>query len=541
MTTTQRPSEPQAPAGRRESFERDIPRIVGESLGQRSVPALYEAALRDGEGVLAAGGPIITRTGRHTGRSPQDRYVVQEPSSDADVWWGPVNRPMSEEQFALLEQRVLEHLRGRRVYTRRAFVGNHPAHRRSLEVVTEYAWHDLFAHHMFIRPTAEELVGFEPEFRVISVPSLKVDPAELGIRSETVVALHFGRRLLVIAGTEYAGEMKKGIFTMMNFLLPAAGILPMHCSANVGPGGDVALFFGLSGTGKTSLSADSSRTLIGDDEHGWGPDGVFNFEGGCYAKLIRLSPTAEPEIYATTERFGSVLENVVYDEATRRLDLDSQAITENTRGAYPLDFIANASETGRAGNPSNVILLTADAFGVLPPVSRLTTEQALYHFISGYTAKVAGTEVGVTEPSATFSTCFGAPFMPRHAEVYADMLGERLRATGAQAWLVNTGWTGGPYGTGHRISIAYTRAMVHAILDGTVGSVEFEREPVFGLEVPRSCPGVPAEVLQPRSTWADGEAYDRQQRKLARMFVDNFEKIAADASDAVRAGGPTAA
>ncbi|MGZ6339537.1 MAG: phosphoenolpyruvate carboxykinase (ATP) [Candidatus Limnocylindrales bacterium] len=534
MTTTQRTSSATTP-----SLERDALRVVGEVLAQLSVPALFEEALRNGEGVLAAGGPIICRTGKHTGRSPKDRYVVQEPSSDAEVWWGPINQPMSEEKFALLERKVLEHLRGRKVYTRRAFVGNHPAYRHSLEVASEYAWHALFANHMFIRPTEAELVGFQPEFRVIAVPSLKVDPAELGVRSETVVALHFGRKLIVVAGTEYAGEVKKGIFTMMNFLLPPAGILPMHCSANVGPSGDVALFFGLSGTGKTSLSADSSRTLIGDDEHGWGADGVFNFEGGCYAKLIRLSPTAEPEIYATTERFGSLLENVVYDEATRALDLDSEAITENTRGAYPLDFIPNASETGRAGNPSNVILLTADAFGVLPPVSLLTTDQALYHFISGYTAKVAGTEVGVTEPTATFSTCFGAPFMPRHAEVYAEMLGERLTATGARAWLVNTGWTGGPYGTGHRISIAYTRAMVHAILDGSLEDVGFDRDPVFGLQIPRSCPGVPAEVLQPRNTWADKEACDRQEQRLAQMFVENFEKIASGASDHVRAGGPT--
>ncbi len=538
MTTTQRPAGSFVSPAATPRLEEAL-RVVGATVAQASVAALVEEAVGAGECSLAADGPLVCLTGKHTGRSPKDRYVVREPSSEAEVWWGDVNRPISEEQFALLEQKVLDHLRGRKVYLRRAFVGNHPEHRRALEVVSEYAWHSLFAHHLFIRPTEDELREFAPEFRVVSVPSLKVDPAELGVRSETVVALHFGRRLLIIAGTEYAGEMKKGIFTMMNFLLPRAGILPMHCSANVGAAGDVALFFGLSGTGKTSLSADSTRTLIGDDEHGWGPDGIFNFEGGCYAKLIRLSPTAEPEIYATTRRFGSVLENVPYDPGTRQLDLDSEAITENTRGAYPLDFIPNASVTGRAGNPRNVILLTADAFGVLPPVSRLSTDQALYHFISGYTAKVAGTEVGVTEPTATFSTCFGAPFMPRHAEVYAEMLGQNLERTGAQAWLVNTGWTGGPYGVGHRISIRDTRAMVRAILEGKLdGGVGFDREPVFGIAVPRSCPDVPAEMLQPRNTWSDKDAYDRQRQQLAGMFIENFQEIASGASDHVLSGGP---
>ncbi len=537
MTTTQEPAAPAATAttGRIEDAALSV---AGEVRVDLSVAELYEEALRNGEGVLAADGPMITRTGKHTGRSPQDKFIVKEPTSDAKIWWGTVNRPISEEQFARLEGQVLDYIRGRRLYARRAFVGHHPAYRRSLQVLTEYAWHNLFARQLFIRPTDEELKDFEADFTVIDIPSFKADPADLGVRSETLVALHLARRLLIIVGTEYAGEIKKGVFTTMNYLLPEEAVLPMHCSANVGAGGDVALFFGLSGTGKTSLSADSSRTLIGDDEHGWGEDGVFNFEGGCYAKLIRLSPTAEPEIYSTTRRFGSVLENVVYDEHTRELDLDSEAVTENTRGAYPLDFIANASETGRAGNPDNVLLLTADAFGVLPPISRLSVDQALYHFISGYTAKVAGTEVGVTEPTATFSTCFGAPFMPRPPEVYAEMLGDQLKRTGAQAWLVNTGWTGGPYGVGHRISIAYTRAMVHAILDGKLERVEFDRDPVFGLEVPRTCDGVPDEVLQPRNTWSDMEAFDRQERKLATMFVENFRKIAPQAEPHVKAGGP---
>ena len=532
---TRSPAKPPTPR-----LERDGLSGAFEVMADLPVAALYEQAIRHEEGVISSCGPLVTRTVPHTGRSPNDKFVVSEPSSVDHVWWGPVNRPISEEQFAGLERRLIEHLRGRRVHVRHGFVGADPAHRRSLRVVTEYAWHSLFARHLFIRPTFEELERFEPDFTVYDIPSFTAIPEVDGTRGETVIALHLGRRLLLIGGTAYAGEMKKGIFTVMNYLLPGEGVLPMHCAANVGPAGDVALFFGLSGTGKTSLSTVPVRTLVGDDEHGWGPNGVFNFEGGCYAKLIRLSPTAEPEIWNTTRRFGTIAENVAYDEQTRRIDLDSEAITENTRGAYPLDFLSNVSSTGRAGDPKHVLFLAADAFGVLPPVSRLSTEQALYHFLSGYTAKLAGTEVGVTEPKATFSACFGAPFMPRHPGVYAEMLAQRLEATGAQAWLINTGWTGGPYGVGERISIPHTRAMVQAIFDGAFDGAEFERDPVFGVEVPRACPNVPPQLLRPRDTWDDPVAYDAQARRLARMFAANFETLADQASERVKAGGPLA-
>lgn len=512
--------------------------VVGEAIADLSVPALYEEAIRNGEGVIAAEGPLITRTGRHTGRSPEDKVVVDEPSTRDDIWWGEVNRPMSEEHFAGLERRLLEHLRGKQVYIRHGYVGADPAHRRSLRVVSEYAWHNLFARHLFIRPTAEELATFAPDFTVYDIPSFHAQPEVDETRSETVIAAHLGRRLLVIAGTAYAGEMKKSIFTVMNYLLPAEGVLPMHCAANVGRDGDVALFFGLSGTGKTSLSTDSRRTLVGDDIHGWSDEGIFNFEGGSYAKLIRLSPTAEPEIYAASRRFGAIAENVAYDPRTRALQFDSAAVTENTRGAYPLDFLGNASPTGRAGHPSNVIFLTADAFGVLPPVARLSTEQALYHFLSGYTAKVAGTEVGVKEPSATFSACFGAPFIPRHPAVYATMLGEHLERSRAQVWLVNTGWTGGPFGTGHRIAIADSRAIIDAILGGALEGVAFEPDPNFGIEVPKRVPGVAEGLLHPKSTWPDPDAHDRQAAKLAAMFRGNFQTLGGEVSQRAARGAP---
>jgi len=512
--------------------------VVGEVLADLAVPALYEEAIRNGEGVIAAEGPLITRTGHHTGRSPEDKVVVDEPATRDDIWWGAVNRPMSEEQFAGLEARLLEQLRGKQVYVRHGYVGADPAYRRSLRVVSEYAWHDLFARHLFIRPTPEQLETFEPDFTVYDIPSFHAQPEVDGTRSETVIALHLGRRLLVIGGTAYAGEMKKSIFTVMNYLLPGQGVLPMHCAASVGSGGDVALFFGLSGTGKTSLSADSSRTLVGDDEHGWSDEGVFNFEGGCYAKLIRLSPTAEPEIYRASRRLGAIAENVAYDPKTRAMDFDSAAVTENTRGAYPLDFLGNSSPTGRAGHPSNVIFLTADAFGVLPPAARLTTEQALYHFLSGYTAKVAGTEVGVKEPSATFSACFGAPFIPRHPALYAEMLGEHLDSSRAQVWLVNTGWTGGPYRMGHRIGIEDSRAIVDAILGGALDGIEHQTDPNFGIAVPKRVPGVAEGVLDPKSTWPDPDAYDRQAQTLAAMFGENFETLAGDAPERARRGGP---
>ncbi len=503
-----------------------------------SVPALYEAAIRNHEGVIAVGGALVVETGKHTGRSPNDKFIVDEPSSSAHVWWGEINRPISEDRYAALRARVMAHLAEREVFVQDCFVGADPAHRRSLRVTTETAWASLFAENLFIRPSPAELTHFEPNFLVFDAPTLRADPARDGTRTETFILLHLGRREVLIGGTAYAGEIKKSVFSVMNYLLPDEGVLPMHCSANVGAAGDVAIFFGLSGTGKTSLSADPERTLIGDDEHGWGDNGVFNFEGGCYAKMIRLSPTAEPDIYAATREFGTILENVVIDPVTRELDLDSDALTENTRGAYPLEFIRNASPTGRAGQPSNVVFLTADAFGVLPPIARISPAQAMYHFISGYTAKVAGTEVGVTEPTATFSTCFGAPFMPRHPGVYARLLGERIERYGVRTWLINTGWTGGPYGIGHRISIAHTRAMVRAALAGELEGVPLVSDPIFGLQVPTACPGVPAAVLQPRSTWSDPAAYDAQARKLARMFVENFRAFADGVSPEILAAAP---
>ncbi|HEY7970518.1 MAG TPA: phosphoenolpyruvate carboxykinase (ATP) [Candidatus Limnocylindrales bacterium] len=514
-----------------------IGRIVRANL---STPELYEDAVRAGEGVIAADGPLIVRTGKHTGRSPQDKFIVREPSSARKIWWGDVNRPIALEHYDRLRARLVASLADRPVYAQDLFVGAHPGHRRSLRVYTETAWASIFARNLFRRPSARELQGFAPNFTIINVPSFQADPATEGTRTGTAILLNLARMEILIVGTEYAGEIKKSAFTVMNYLLPDEGVLPMHSAANVGEAGDTVLFFGLSGTGKTTLSADPERRLIGDDEHGWGVDGVFNFEGGCYAKTIRLSPMYEPDIFATTRRFGTILENVDLDPVTRELDLDSDRFTENTRAAYPLHFIGNADETGMAGQPTNVVLLTADAFGVLPPISRLTADQAQYHFISGYTAKLAGTEVGVKEPQATFSACFGAPFMPRHPGEYAAMLAERLHEHGVRAWLVNTGWTGGPYGTGERMNINHTRSMVRAALSGALDDVEFELDPVFGVEVPRTCPDVPSGVLRPRATWADGAAYDRQAGALARMFVENFAAYADGVSDAVRAAGPRA-
>jgi phosphoenolpyruvate carboxykinase (ATP) len=512
-----------------------IGRIVRANL---STPELYEDAVRAGEGVIAADGPLVVRTGKHTGRSPQDKFIVREPSSARKIWWGDVNRPIALEHYDRLRARLVASLADRPVYAQDLFVGAHPGHRRSLRVYTETAWASIFARNLFRRPSARELQGFAPNFTIINVPSFQADPATEGTRTGTAILLNLARMEILIVGTEYAGEIKKSAFTVMNYLLPDEGVLPMHSAANVGEAGDTVLFFGLSGTGKTTLSADPERRLIGDDEHGWGVDGVFNFEGGCYAKTIRLSPMYEPDIFATTRRFGTILENVDLDPVTRELDLDSDRFTENTRAAYPLHFIGNADETGMAGQPTNVVLLTADAFGVLPPISRLTADQAQYHFISGYTAKLAGTEVGVKEPQATFSACFGAPFMPRHPGEYAAMLAERLHEHGVRAWLVNTGWTGGPYGTGERMNINHTRSMVRAALSGALDDVEFELDPVFGVEVPRTCPDVPSGVLRPRATWADGAAYDRQAGALARMFVENFAAYADGVSDAVRAAGP---
>jgi phosphoenolpyruvate carboxykinase (ATP) len=500
--------------------------------------ALYEEAVRRGEGMIAAEGPLVCRTGSHTGRSPNDKYIVREPSSETHVHWGKVNRPMTPEHFDALRQDLIAHLADRTLFVQNLHAGADPAFRLPVRFVSELAWHSLFVRNLFIVPSARELATHVPEFTVICAPTFQASPERHGTRSEVVIAVHLGRREILIGGTSYAGENKKSIFTVLNYLLPLRQVLPMHCSANIGPGGDTALFFGLSGTGKTTLSSDPERALIGDDEHGWSGDGVFNFEGGCYAKMIRLSAEAEPQIHATTRRFGTVLENVVLDAETRVLDLDSASLTENTRGAYPIEFIENAVPSGCGDHPRTIVMLTADAFGVLPPVARLTAEGAMYHFLSGYTAKVAGTEKGVTEPSATFSTCFGAPFLPMHPNVYARMLGERIDRHRAHVWLVNTGWTGGPYGVGSRMRIAYTRAMIRAALSGALDDVSFHRHAVFNVDVPATCPDVPDEVLDPRGTWHDKAAYDQQARKLAAMFVDNFAAFAGDVDAAVVAAGP---
>jgi phosphoenolpyruvate carboxykinase (ATP) len=513
---------------------------VGTAYWNLPPAQLYEHAIRNGEAALASEGPLVARTGDHTGRSPNDRFIVREPSTDADLWWGPVNRPIEQKYFDQLRDRVLEHLRQKDVYVFDGYAGSDPRYRMPVRVVNELAWHNLFARNMFVtEPDGSVLANHEPEFTVITAPSLKADPATDGTHSSTFILVDMAQKMVIIGGTAYAGETKKSIFTVMNFILPSRGVLPMHCSANYGASqDDVALFFGLSGTGKTTLSADAARTLIGDDEHGWSDDGVFNFEGGCYAKVIRLDPEGEPEIYATTRRFGTILENVVYDAETRALDLDSDRYTENTRASYPISQISNADLDGQGGHPRNVIFLTCDAFGVLPPICRLDEAQALYHFLSGYTAKVAGTERGVTEPSATFSTCFGAPFMPRNPGVYAKMLGEKIRRHGSKVWLINTGWTGGPFGVGHRIKLGDTRRMVNAALDGSLDGAEMRTDPVFGLAVPTAVEGVPSEVLRPRDTWADAAAYDQRAEELAQMFADNFEGFAEDVSDEVKQAGP---
>jgi phosphoenolpyruvate carboxykinase (ATP) len=515
------------------------PGAIGRIVrANRPTAELYEDAVRAGEGLIAADGPLVVRTGKHTGRSPQDKFIVKEPGSAARIWWGDVNRPIALEHYDRLRARLMTYLADRPVYAQDCFIGAHPAHRRSLRVYTETAWASIFARNLFRRPSAAELASFAPNFTIIDVPSFQADPATEGTRTGTAILVNLAAMEIIIVGTEYAGEIKKSAFTVMNYLMPDEGVLPMHSAANVGRDGQSVVFFGLSGTGKTTLSADPERSLVGDDEHGWGVDGVFNFEGGCYAKTIRLSPMYEPDIFQTTRRFGTVLENVDLTPATRELDLDSDRFTENTRGAYPLHFIGNADPTGMAGQPTNVVLLTADAFGVLPPISRLTADQAQYHFISGYTAKLAGTEIGVKEPQATFSACFGAPFMPRHPGEYAAMLAERLERYGVRAWLVNTGWTGGPYGTGERMNINHTRSMVRAALSGALDDVPTVTDPVFGVEVPTTCPEVPDGVLQPRTTWSDGAAYDRQADALARMFVENFAAYADGVPESVRAAGP---
>ena len=501
---------------------------------------LYEHVIRRNEGRIAHLGPLVVRTGHHTGRSPKDKFIVREPGSEANVWWGAVNQPMEQAQFDMLHQRMLAYLQGRDLYVQDCFAGADPKYRLPLRIITEFAWHSLFARNLMIQAKPEELENHDPQFTIISVPGFHAIPEIDGTRSEVFVVINFAKRLVLIGGTEYAGEIKKSVFTILNYLLPLQHVMSMHCSANYGPDDDVAVFFGLSGTGKTTLSASSDRTLIGDDEHGWSDHGVFNFEGGCYAKVINLSPTAEPEIYETTRRFGTVLENVKLDSRTGRLDLSDSSLTENTRAAYPITHIPNATRTGVGGHPTNIIMLTADAFGVLPPISKLTAEQAMYHFLSGYTAKVAGTEKGVTEPQATFSTCFGAPFMALSPSVYAGLLGEQISKHEVDVWLVNTGWSGGPYGVGNRMKIDYTRAMIRAALDGSLVKVETKVDPFFGVAVPVSCAGVPDEVLDPRSTWEDKAAYDAQAAKLAGMFAENFKTFADQVTPEILAAGPKA-
>ncbi len=488
-----------------------------------AAPALVAHSLRKGEGRLSADGAIIVRTGIHTGRSVGDKFVVDEPSTTNDVWWGKVNQKLPRDKYTILKSRVQAYLQGRELFTQDLYAGADPANRIRVRLVTTGAWQALFARNMFIRPPAAELAGFEPDYVILHAPDFETDPAIDGVKSASAIVLSFEERTIVIAGTQYAGEIKKSIFTVMNWLMPPRGVLPMHCSANIGPEEDAALFFGLSGTGKTTLSSDPSRRLIGDDEHGWGSDGVFNFEGGCYAKVIDLSQESEPEIWAASHRFGTVLENVVADPQGR-LDLTDQTFTENTRSCYPVEFIPNVELSGRGGIPKNVVMLTADAFGVLPPIARLTPSQAMYHFLSGYTARVAGTEKGLgSEPQATFSTCFGSPFLPRHPEVYGKLLQSLIAKYGASCWLVNTGWTGGAYGVGKRMSITHTRALLRAALAGELDNVTYRRDPFFGLEIPEHVGGVPDEVLDPRAAWTDRAAYDAAAADLVKRFEENFK------------------
>ena len=503
--------------------------------------ALVEQAIARGEGMLCKDGPLVVETGKHTGRSAKDKFLVRDAETDATIWWDN-NKSMSSEHFAALKQDFLAALGAKEtLFVADLYGGSQAEHRVNVRVINELAWHNLFIRTLLVRPEAADLEGFRPDFTIIDLPSFVADPKRHGCRSETVIAVNLSEKLILIGGTAYAGEMKKSVFGVLNYLLPATGVMPMHCSANVGQDGRTAVFFGLSGTGKTTLSADPDRTLIGDDEHGWSDTAVFNFEGGCYAKMIRLSAEAEPEIYATTRRFGTVLENVVLDPDTRELDLDDPRLAENSRGAYPIDFIPNCSKANMGPVPSNIVMLTADAFGVLPPIARLTPDQAMYHFLSGYTAKVAGTEIGVTEPEATFSTCFGAPFMPRHPSVYGNLLKERIAKGDVHCWLVNTGWTGGKYGVGSRMPIKATRALLNAALDGSLNDAEFRTDANFGFQVPVSVAGVDSAILDPRGTWADKADYDAMAAKLVKLFIDNFAKFEEHVDPGVRQAAPTAA
>jgi phosphoenolpyruvate carboxykinase (ATP) len=500
-------------------------------------PALYEHAIAHGEAHVVQGGALCAETGVHTGRSPKDKFIVCDAATEKTVWWAK-NGKLSPEKFDLLLKDFIAHAKGRELFAQDLYGGADPKYRIKARVFTELAWHSLFIRSLLIRPERSELANYVPDFTILCLPSFKADPKRHGVRSETVIAINFTKRMILIGGSYYAGEMKKSVFTTLNYYLPAESVMPMHCSANVGPAGDVALFFGLSGTGKTTLSADPNRTLIGDDEHGWGPQGVFNFEGGCYAKCIKLSADAEPDIYAATLRFGTVLENVVFNPVTRACDFDDESKTENTRSAYPLQFIPNASRTGRAGQPKNLVMLTADAFGVMPPIAKLTPAQAMYHFLSGYTAKVAGTEKGLTGVEPEFSTCFGAPFLPRHPSVYGNLLRELISAHGVDCWLVNTGWTGGKYGIGRRMPIKVTRTLLTAALDGSLRDAKFRTDPYFGFSVPTQLAGVEPHLLYPFKTWANKAEFDETARNLVRMFQKNFVKYESHVDADIKAAAP---
>jgi phosphoenolpyruvate carboxykinase (ATP) len=499
-------------------------------------PALVEEALKRDEGTLGNGGTLLVTTGKHTGRSPKDKFVVRTPLVEDSIWWEN-NAPMEPEAFDRLYADMIDHMKDRDYFVQDLYAGADPEQRLDVRLVNELAWHGLFIRHMLRRPAREELDSFIPEFTIINCPTFKADPVRHGCRSETVIAMNFDRKLILIGNTGYAGENKKSVFTLLNYLLPAKGVMSMHCSANhaVGNPDDAAVFFGLSGTGKTTLSADPARVLVGDDEHGWSDRGSFNFEGGCYAKTSHLSAEAEPEIYATTSKFGTVIENMVFDPETKELDFGDESLTANMRCAYPMHYISNASETGLAGHPKNIIMLTCDAFGVLPPISRLTPAQAMYHFLSGFTSKTPGTEIGIVDPVPTFSTCFGAPFMPRRPEVYGKLLQKKIREHGSTCWLVNTGWTGGAFGTGSRMPIKATRALLTAALDGSLTKGEFRRDPNFGFDVPTTLAGVDAKLLNPRETWADKDAYDAQAKKLVSMFANNFAQYVPYIDDDVKA------
>lgn len=508
-----------------------------------TTPALIERIVSRGEGTLAQEGVVAVRTGIYTGRAPNDKFIVKDSETADKVWWGKSNRPFDPEDFDRIHASMIAYFQGRDIFIQDAVAGANPEYSLPIRIITEHAWHSLFARNLFIRRRHDELVEHVPEFTVLQAPGFRADPERDGTNSDIFILLNYSKRLVLIGGTSYAGEIKKSIFTVLNYLLPQRGVLPMHCSANLGQDGNVALFFGLSGTGKTTLSSDPERPLIGDDEHGWGDDGVFNFEGGCYAKTIRLSEELEPLIWQATRNFGTILENVSVDPSTRWVDFDDDGYTENTRAAYPICFLPNSIDTGRGGHPTNIFFLTADAFGVLPPISRLSPEQAMYHFLSGYTAKLGGTERGLgKEPQITFSACFGAPFLPLPPSSYANLLGEKIQKHAVKVWLVNTGWTGGPYGVGKRMALPHTRAMIHAALSGALDDIPTFSDPHFGLSIPESCPGVPDEVLNPRNTWQDQQAYDEQARKLKLRFEENFAQFEKDVSAQVlAAGGPTVA